>query len=78
MPASEYTFKSAPKGYAGPVRLTDAEKRLRDEAAARWHESLLRLAADHSDPEVQGNARLLLARGARLNRGGVSVAGPAL
>ena len=55
-----YTTETAPKGYAGPVRLT-AEQRAHGQALTdAWTLSLIEMARDESDPESAANARLLL------------------
>lgn len=54
------TSETAPRGYVGPIRLTEAQKVQRDHANARWIQTLIAQARDDSDPETQGNAHALL------------------
>ena len=56
-----YTVETAPKGYTGPVRLSEADKAKGREFHALWLETLRRQAEDSSDPETQENAQQLLA-----------------
>jgi hypothetical protein len=59
-----FTTETAPKGYTGPVRLTDEQKARRDESENLWLTTLVVAANDSSDPEFRDNARALLdARG---------------
>lgn len=55
-----FTTETAPKGYAGPVQLTDEQKARRVESENRWLTTLVLQARDDSDPETQANARALL------------------
>ena len=55
-----FTSETAPKGYTGPVQLTDAERERLQQREDNWLTVLILQARDDSDPETQANARLLL------------------